>query len=116
MPLRCTAHGMDVTNYWTPTAMLLLRPDDALTADERASVETYLAFIDEMDGIGRSTPLGRWCAAAWRIERPARALGRIAGPGEGATQKELDWIKEQRCKELNSFQRARLVAIPGWTW
>lgn len=116
MPLRGTAHGIGVTDYWTATAMLLRRPDDELTTDERASVETYLAFIDEMDGIGRFTALGRWCAAAWRIERPARALGRIAGLSEGATQKDLDWIEEQRRAEMNSFQRARLEAIPGWAW
>lgn len=102
-----------MTSFWTPTADLLHRQESTLNADERSSVQYFLAFIDEMDGVGRHSPEVQWARTARQIERVARELGSLA---DGATPSQIGWLEAQKIADLDSFQRARLDAIPGWVW
>lgn len=106
-----------MTDYWEPTAMLLHRPERTLNADEQASVRSLLAFIDVMDGLRSRAPDHRWARSADRAASGARALGRMPTGDDGLlSRRDLDWVTAQRTAALNSFQRACLEAIPGWTW
>ena len=96
--------------------MLLRRSEDTYTDDERASVEYLLAFWDEMDDLGPFTEAHRWCRTARKIDVVARRLQRLPTGEDGATRTQIRWIEAQKTAQLNSFQRGRLEAIPGWVW
>ncbi|WP_231924901.1 hypothetical protein [Microbacterium sp. TPU 3598] len=104
-----------MTNYWEPTAHLLHRPEDTFTADEQASVACLLAFFEEMDGVGPLTEDHLWCRNARDVEVFARRLQRLPIARDDAPETLLSWLNVQQSADLNSFQRARLEAIPGWS-
>lgn len=91
--------------------MLLHRPEDTLTTDEQVSLESFLAFIDEMDGCRVTTFAHRWARRARQVDEASRATVTDPLPSQM-----LEWIAVQRTADLNSFQRSRLEAIPGWNW
>lgn len=105
-----------MTSFWTPTADLLHRPETTLEPDELSSITFLLAFFDEMDGVGRPSPEKAWARTARQIEQAARELDRIPSLDDGVPSRHIAWIAEQKTSLLNAFQRARLEAIPGWSW
>lgn len=98
-------------DYWLPTALLFHRKPETLDEDERASLVFYAAFIDDMDGLVPNSAPRLWCAAAREVDAFARERDRL--PAQGDSERLSAWIQIQRSRPLNSFQRARLGAIPG---
>lgn len=95
---------------------LLLRDEDTLTDDERASVKYLLADFDVRTGLKPNTKARRWAVMAWKIGRYARKIGRLPTADDpDVTEDQLAWIEAQRGATLNSYQRACLNAMPGWT-
>ncbi|WP_230114192.1 hypothetical protein [Microbacterium oxydans] len=106
---------VDMIDYWEPAAALLTRDESTLTDEERSSVDSVLAFFDEMDGLPANTPARRWARTARLVDQAARLAGRIPTEGEGLPASHSEWVRAQRGAALNSFQRARLQAIIGWS-
>ncbi|PYD00777.1 hypothetical protein B4U78_008605 [Microbacterium esteraromaticum] len=103
-------------NYWEITGMLLHRSEGTYTDDERAAVGYLLAFWDEMDNVGPLTEAHQWCRTARKIDVVARRLQRLPTADDGVPRAHVAWIEAQKDADLNSFQRGRLEAIPGWAW
>lgn len=103
--------------FWEPTALLFHRRADDLSADECVSLEYYIAFIDQMDGLPLDNAPRRWCAMAREADRSARQRGGVPEDDDSQVSPELKtWIRAQHRDELNAFQRARLEAIPAWAY
>lgn len=107
---------MGMKDYLTPTAILHHRPEESLTPDERSSLEYLMACIDDMDRYRRRTPAHRWARTAQEIEDIARHVGDLAEARGDLSTPQNEWIEAQRKGPVNSFQRDRLEAIPGWVW
>lgn len=85
-----------------------------LTSDEYESVEYYYASVNIAEGVPADSGPRRWCLMAQNVGRVAHMLGRVPQVGDpGATPEILTWIAAQRGTPLNTFQRARLHAMPG---
>lgn len=101
--------------YAVPFAQLIDRDGD-LTADERESLTYYYASVNLAEGVPADSEARRWCDMASTVGRIAHMLGRLPIPGDpGVTSQIADWIQQQLAADLNSYQRARLSALPGWT-
>ncbi|MFJ4254119.1 hypothetical protein [Microbacterium sp. NPDC090003] len=105
-----------MTDYLTPTAILFHRPSASLNADERAALDSLVACIDEMDGLAATSDAHRWARTARRVEGAAFRAGDLSRADGDLSRAEREWIAVQRRDALNSFQRDRLSAIPGWEW
>jgi hypothetical protein len=105
-----------MTDYWVPTAMLFHRAEADLNDDERASLRYYIAFIDEMDGLRANSAVHRWCATARQIDDFVRERGRMPAVDDPEYPLFDAWIGQQDPATLNSFQRSRVEAIPGWEY
>lgn len=114
--MTCTAHGISMHDYLTPTAILFHRPEQTLTNHERSSLNSLMACVDDMDGYRRRSPAHRWAGSARRIEKLARHAGDLSAAVGDLSNAQRQWIAAQRKGPLDSFQRDRLEAIPGWTW
>lgn len=96
---------------------LLFADPAGLTPDDRASLASLLAETDEIFGLAVDTAERRWARNARLLRRHVRDLGRVptgSDPRVGAEL--LTWIEHQDPECLNSYQRARLEAIPGWQY
>lgn len=113
-----TAHGRRMDEYfWTPFAELTLRDDESLTDDERASLNSFLAADAELLGAAPNSAARRWARMARVVGRQARELGRLPVASDPwSTPEHLEWIASQKRDQLNSYQRACLMAMPGWCW
>lgn len=103
-------------DYLTPTAILHHRREETLTPDERSSLEYLMACIDDMDRLRRRSPAHRWTRTAQQMEDIARRVGDLAAAEGELSTAQRRWIEAQKTGPVNSFQRDRLEAIPGWIW
>lgn len=101
--------------FWTPFAELLLRDEESLNDDERASLRSFRAADDVLLGLRANTPERRWADMAWEIAGHARRLGRLPVDGDpGVAPEQIAWLSSQHRRKLNSFQRVCLRSLPGW--
>lgn len=107
---------MFMKDYLTPTAILHHRPEETLTPDERSSLDYLMACIDDMDRLRRRSPAHRWARAAREVEEIARRVGGLSKADSYLSAAQRAWIAAQVSSPVNSFQRDRLEAIPGWRW
>lgn len=107
---------MFMKDYLTPTAILHHRREDTLTLDERSSFNYLMACIDDMDRVRRRSPAHRWARTAREIEEIARRVGDLTEAESDLSAAQRAWVAAQVTGPVNSFQRDRLEAIPGWRW
>lgn len=107
---------MSMKDYLTPTAILHHRPEESLTPDERSSLEYLMACIDDMDRYRRRSSAHRWARTAREIEEIACRAGNLPDAAGDLSTAQRTWIAAQQAGSVNSFQRERLEAIPGWRW
>ncbi|ANG84645.1 hypothetical protein [Microbacterium aurantiacum] len=101
--------------FWVPFAELLLREEESLTDDERASLRSFRAADDVFLGLRANTPARKWADTAWEIAGHARRLGRLPIEGDpGVAPEQIAWLASQQRRSLNSFQRAYLRSLRGW--
>jgi hypothetical protein len=107
----------DEPQYWYPFAELLIRDPESLSEDERASLNYFNAADDVTRGLTPNTKARRWAEMARQIGALALELGRMPlADDPNITLEQVDWIERQRRNDLNSYQRANLEAILGWSW
>lgn len=101
-------------DYAAPFIELIDREPIDLTLEEHDSLEFYYASVNIAEGMPADSDPRLWCLMARNVGRVAHMLGRIPQLGDpGATPAILEWIAEQGRTELNAFQRARLLTLPG---
>ncbi len=104
-------------NYRAAFQYLVEVDEDELTPDEKSSLRSLLAESDEITGLAVNTKACRWARDARTIARHVIVLGHFPISGDpGVTEEQLAWIAAQRADRLNSYQQARLAAIPGWRY
>lgn len=95
-------------DYWEPAAALLTRDESSLTDAERSSVDSVLAFFDELDGLPANTPARRWARTARLVDQAARLAGRIPSEAEGMDSHSFD-SKKVYPSAIGGYRRARRV-------
>ncbi|MFG6402530.1 hypothetical protein [Microbacterium sp. P04] len=104
-----------MTSIFARFGPLLLLDEEQLTTDQRASLDYFDAFVDDMDGMRIASAAHRWSRAAREIARFSREQSRLPQAGDpGVKARHVKWMAVQRTADLNSFQQARLNLIPGW--
>lgn len=110
--------NFDMLGYAPPTTafgLLLLEPEDALTADQRESLEYLLAADDIILGLKPTNAARRWYDMSMQIAVIARSLGRLPRISDpDVSDAHVAWIAQQRHATLNSFQHVRMTEIVGW--
>lgn len=103
-------------DFATPFIALIDRVPADLSADERECLEYYFASVNIAEGLSADTVPRAWCLIAQIVGRIAHMLGGLPKPGDpGATPEILEWIRAQSRGTLNTYQRARLAALPGFS-